>query len=78
MEYLARVNIMGGGSWQKADTKMEAVRGCIQRVREDWSHLFDIDAALEAGELKVNLYKDGGTDSFEDDEFIETVTAIKI
>ena len=74
MIYLARINLGAGGTWQKDPDKNTAIRKCVQRAKEDWSSLYDLDAAQTAGELKVNVYEDGGTDSFDDDIFIETVT----
>jgi len=75
MIYLARVFIGAGGSWAKGKTKDAAVKRCIQIAIEDWSGLFDIKEAVKAGEFKVHIYEDGGTDSFADDTYIETVTA---
>lgn len=69
--WIARVNIMGGGCWYRShEGEDEALRGLRRQLKQDWSRLFDIDAALKAG-IKVGLYKDGGTESFEDDEFVE-------
>jgi hypothetical protein len=75
MTYLAKMTIGVGGCWQRAETKDEAVRLCVRRAIEDWSGLYDIKRAVKEGEAKVNIYKDGGTDSFDDDIYLETVTA---
>jgi len=72
--WLARVNIMGGGCWHRShESKAEALRGLRRQLLADWSHLFDIKAALKEG-IEVGVYKDAGTDSWDDDEFIETAT----
>ena len=75
MKYKAMINIMGGGTWYTADTKEEAVEKCVALCIRDWSSLFDIKAAKKAGELRVNIYQDMGTDSHEDDVYLETVIA---
>ena len=70
--WLARVNVMGGGCWSRShESKAEALRGLKRQLLSDWSHLFDIKAALKEG-IKVSIYKDGGTKSWDDDEFVET------
>jgi len=69
------MTIGAGGTWQKGATKEEAVNGCVKRAIEDWSGLYDIKRAVKEGAAKVHLYKDGGTDSFDDDTYLETVTA---
>lgn len=70
--WIARVNIMGGGCWFRSrDSKADALRGLRRQLKADWSGLFDIDAALKEG-ITVNVYKDAGTRSFDDDEFVET------
>lgn len=72
--WLARVNIMGGGCWSRSKkSKADALRGLKRQLKSDWGHLFDIDAALKEG-IKVAVYKDAGTTSWDDDEFIETAT----
>ena len=75
--YLARIGIGAGGTWQKGTSKHEAVRKCVSRAIEDWSSLYDLESAQKAGQLEVDLYLDGGTESFDDDTYIETVTAYR-
>jgi predicted SpoU family rRNA methylase len=74
MQYLAKINIGAGGTWAKGETKDEALKNCIKRAIEDWSGIYDIKRAIKEHEVDVKIYKDGGTDSFEDDTYIETVT----
>jgi hypothetical protein len=74
MAYIARMFIGAGGCWQRAETKDEAVRLCVRRAIEDWSSLYDMKRALKEKALKVSIYEDGGTDSFDDDTYLETVT----
>lgn len=70
--WLAKCNVMGGGSWSRShEGKDEALKGLREQLLDDWSHLFDIRDALKDG-IEVAVYKDGGTDSWDDDEFIET------
>ena len=72
--WLAKCNVMGGGCWSRShDSKAEALRGLKRQLKADWSGLFDIDKALKEG-IEVGIYKDGGTSSWDDDEFIETAT----
>lgn len=72
--WLARVDIMGGGCWFRShESKAEALRGLRRQLKSDWGHLFDIDAALKKG-IEVNVFKDAGTTSWDDDEFVEVAT----
>jgi len=72
--WLARVNVMGGGCWYRSHkSKADALRGLRRQLLADWSHLFDIKAALKDG-IEVPVYKDGGTTSWDDDEFVEMAT----
>jgi len=72
--WLACVNIGGGGCWSRShESKADALRGLRSQLKADWSHLVDIDAALKDG-ITVNVFKDGGTKSFDDDVFVETAT----
>jgi hypothetical protein len=75
MIYVARMFVGVGGTWQKGETKQDAVKKCVQRAIEDWSGLYDIKGAVKAGVVEVHIYEDGGTDSFDDDTYIETVMA---
>ena len=72
--YLVKMNIGAGGSWAKGETKEAALLKCFEIAKQDWSGLYDLDAAQKAGALVANVFEDGGTDSFEDDTFIEAVT----
>ena len=72
--YLARVNIMGGGCWYRSHkSKEDALNGLARQLKADWGHLFDIPAALKKG-IEVPIYRDAGTSSWDDDEYLETMT----
>jgi|5_EtaG_2_1085323.scaffolds.fasta_scaffold14729_6 hypothetical protein len=71
-KYCARVTIGGGGSWAQANTKEEAVKNLIHIAHEDWRSLLDIKKAWKAGEMRVAVFEDGGTDSWDDDTYLET------
>ena len=72
--YLARINVgMGGGCWFRDFDKPKAIRGVILQLKSDWSHLFDIKKSIKEGKVIVNLYKDAGTSSWDDDEFLESI-----
>lgn len=76
--WLARVDIMGGGCWARShESKQAALEGLARQLKADWSGLFKIDEALVKG-IEVAVYKDAGTKSWEDDEFIETVKIKKV
>ena len=74
MSYIARISVGAGGSWARGETKEGAINKCVQIAIRDWSSLYDMKKALRERAMRVNVYEDGGTDSFEDDTFIETVT----
>ena len=74
MAYIARMFIGAGGSWARGETKDEAVKRCVKLAVSDWSGLYDMKRALKEKALEVNVYEDGGTDSFDDDTYLETVT----
>lgn len=74
MEYVARIFIGAGGTWAKGETKDQAVKNCINRAISDWSGIYDMKRALDEKALRVKIYKDGGTNDFEDDTYLETVT----
>jgi hypothetical protein len=76
MKYKAMVRPMGGGCWAIAETKGEAMRMLKRELKSTWSHLFDINAWIKSGEATCNIYEDAGTDSHEDDVYIETVPLI--
>lgn len=71
--YVARTMIGAGGCWHRDHDRDAALAGLRDRLRADWSGLFDIDAMLKEG-IPVSLFRDGGTTSFADDTFIESVT----
>jgi len=75
-KYKAMVNPMGGACWAISDTKGEAMRMLKKQLKQDWRHLIDINAWLKSGEATCNIYKDAGTNSHSDDEYIETVPMI--
>lgn len=76
MKYKAMVNPMGGSCWAIAETKGEAMRMLKGELKRNWSHLFDIQGWLKSGEAECNIYEDAGTDSHDDDKWIETVPLI--
>jgi len=70
--WLARCDIGAGGCYSRShESAADAMRGLKRRLKEDWGGLYDIRAALKEG-IEVRVYTDGGTDSWEDDEFIDT------
>jgi hypothetical protein len=76
MKYKAMVHIYDGGSWAIAETKGQAMRDLRKILKRDWSHLFNIDAWLKSGQATCNIYEDAGTDSHDDDKYLETVPLI--
>jgi hypothetical protein len=75
-KYKAMVNPMGGSCWAIAETKGEAMRMLRGELKRNWSHLFDIKGWLKSGEAECNIYEDAGTDSHDDDTYLETVPLI--
>ena len=53
--------------------KGAALQDLRRRIKADWAGAFNIDAALRDG-LTVSVWIDGGTSSWDDDEFVETAT----
>ena len=71
--YLARISIGGGGCYSRSHKSQEdALDGLVLQLKADWSGLFNVKAALKKG-IEVAVYRDAGTTSFEDDEFLEVV-----
>ena len=75
MRFIARVFIGAGGSWARGETTTVAADNVLRIAKQDWSGLFDVEQAIRDGQLEIHLYEDGGTDSFDDDTFIKTITA---
>ena len=75
MTYKAMIHLCTGGTWQLADTKEEAVKKVVKRATEDWYGLYDIRKAQKAGELFVDIFEDAGTDSHDDDVWLEQIKA---
>jgi len=75
-KYKAMVNPMGGSCWAIAETKGEAMRMLKGELKRNWSHLFDIKGWLKSGTAECNIYEDAGTDSHDDDIYLETVPLI--
>jgi len=76
MKYKAMVNPMGGTCWAIAKTKGEAMRMLKGELKRSWSHLFDIKGWLKSGKATCDIYEDAGTDSHNDDKYLETVPLI--
>jgi hypothetical protein len=70
--WVARCNLGAGACWSRSKlSKAAALKGLKRQLKEDWSGLYDIDKMLEEG-FEVGLFRDGGTSSYNDDEFVQT------
>ena len=72
--WLVKCNIGAGESYSRShEGKGAALQDLRRRIKADWAGAFNIDAALRDG-LTVSVWRDGGTSSWDDDEFVETAT----
>ena len=77
-QYTAMVHIINQNSisWATASTKGKAMVECRKQLKRDWSHLFNVNSWLKTGNATCDIFEDAGTDSFDDDTYIETVPLI--
>ena len=76
MKYKAMVRIMSGSAWGTSSTKGGAMKELKKELKNTWSHLFDVNAWLKAGNASCDIYQDSGTKDHGDDKYIETVPLI--
>ena len=76
MKYKAMVRVMSGSAWGTSNTKGGAMKELKKELKNTWSHLFDVNAWLKAGNATCNIYQDSGTKDHGDDKYIETVPLI--
>ena len=58
-DFLAFVNIMGGGSWARNESKSQAIRSCLNITVCDWSSMFKLDD----NDIHINVFDVQGYDS---------------
>ena len=57
-EYLAYIEMMGGGTWCRSDNVSDAITRAVKGSVEDWGSMFKMDGE----EVPVNLYDITGMD----------------
>ena len=57
-EYLALIEIMGGGTWCRSDNISDAITQAVKESVSDWGSMFKMDGE----EVPVNLYDITGMD----------------